>query len=107
MSVQILHDRETDQAVMYCSTSMFGFGPVFGADHGHDAGERIQAFFRWLDSYTPPAGDTHALLNFYRHHDPRALTASGLEAAYLAWLRQEEQQYAAERAKEDEEELAS
>lgn len=35
-------------AVMYCSTTMVAFGPVFDDNDGHDAEERIELFLGWL-----------------------------------------------------------
>lgn len=46
MGVRILTDRQSDypQAVLYCSTSDWAFGPVFNGNGEHDADERAEAF---------------------------------------------------------------
>lgn len=98
MSVQIIHGNGI--AAMYCTTSGFAFGPTLDDDRktGKDAEERMQAFFRWLDSYRPA---DQADLSFFGQKrgwngDPRRLTDVGLERAYLAWLGQESEQYKSE-----------
>jgi hypothetical protein len=65
-------------AAMYCSTTDWAFGPVFSDSDTHDAGERIEAFLRWLKS------------------EPRRLTDAELEAKYSEWLAQEDAQFATE-----------
>ena len=69
-------------AVMYCSTTMWAFGPVFGDTDVHSADERIEAFMRWLVV------------------DPRSLDDMQLSSKYNDWLTQEAEQWARE---EDEE----
>lgn len=77
MGVRILRDKT--EAAMYCSTSGWAFGPVFDDRGLHDADERIEAFLRWLKV------------------DPRTFAIdSELEGKYLAWLAQEDAQWAAE-----------
>ena len=87
MSVRIIHDHKQDMATMYCSTSMFAFGPVFHAERDLDAEERCQEFLRWLNGYSPPDGDLNAVgaRYFQRDHDPRGMTDAGCERAYIAW----------------------
>jgi hypothetical protein len=96
MAVHILHDD--NQAVFYCSTSGWAFGPVFVSQGIHDADERAEAFLRWLE-------DTDAWVSFAkeplwdgRRRDPRVLTDRGLSDAYGAWLAQEADQWAREDA---------
>jgi hypothetical protein len=78
MAVRIL--RGNDIACFFCSTSDWAFGPVFAPKKDRDADERAQAFLRWLNC------------------DPRPLPANELERQYVAWLAQEDEQFAAERA---------
>jgi hypothetical protein len=47
MGVRIL-DGE-DGAVLYCSTTMWAFGPVFQDDKNHSAGELADEFVAWLN----------------------------------------------------------
>jgi hypothetical protein len=77
MGCRILHDRDADLAVLYCSTSDVAFGPVFtDSEHGEqDASERAAAFLRWLPC------------------DPRRLDEPELLARYQAWLVAEPDQY--------------
>lgn len=60
MAVEVI--EEDGKAVMYCNTSMWGFGPVF------DSKDEAFAFKYWLDE------------------DPRRMTNSDLEGAYHEWL---------------------
>lgn len=85
MGVRILTDTQSDypQAVLYCSTSDWAFGPVFSGNGEHDAEERAAAFLRWLPD------------------DPRRLTESELETAYATWRAQESTQWDNEAAKEE------
>ena len=46
MGVRILHNN--DEAVMYCSTSGWAFGPLMHSDKEHDAEERMELFLKWL-----------------------------------------------------------
>lgn len=78
MGCRILHDRESDQAVLYCSTSDWAFGPVFTDSDTHDADERAEAFCRWLK------------------RDARLLTDAEMHAEYAAWLAQEDAQWTEE-----------
>ena len=83
MGVRILSDGEN--AILYCSTSDWAFGPLFGTDSEDDrtAQERAEAFCRWID---------HHYYQFDRYPniggerpDPRGLTEDGMGAAYLTW----------------------
>jgi len=102
MGVRILHDSNSNQAVLYCSTSDWAFGPVFQESGDHDAQERAEAFCRWLDTapnwsaYDKECGGMLA----GRFKDARELTQGGLSAAYSDWLRQEDRQYQRERLDE-------
>jgi hypothetical protein len=73
MGVHILGQAE--QAVMYCSTSDWAFGPVFSADGFHDAADRAEAFLRWLVV------------------DARTLSDNALDDRYRAWRAQEAAQW--------------
>jgi hypothetical protein len=81
MSVRIL--RAKSEAVLYCSTTDWAFGPVFSDDDDHDADERAEAFCRWLVK------------------DARTLSEEELQSAYSRWLDQEADQWAREKADED------
>lgn len=89
MSVQILHDHGDMLAVMYCSTSDWAFGPVFGPDKDHTASGRVESFLRFLDTYFPAEEDLNPLGRSKWRHDPRELLDSGLEIAYIRWQAQE------------------
>jgi hypothetical protein len=78
MGVRIL--RAKSEAVLYCSTSDWAFGPVFSDDDHHDADERAEAFCRWLN------------------RDARTLEESELQSAYSRWLAQEPMQWELEEA---------
>ena len=43
MSIQILTDRDSGESVMYCNTTEWAFGPVFGVD------EMIEDFMDWYE----------------------------------------------------------
>lgn len=85
MGVRILSDVRsegytgTSQAVLYCSTSDWAFGPVFYGDGDHDAEERAQAFCRWLGG-----------------REPRRMSDQELQAVYSEWRAQEAAQWADE-----------
>lgn len=88
MGVRILSDTRQDymnisHACLYCSTSDWAFGPVFYGDDEHDAADRAAAFCRWLDD-----------------REPRRMTDVELEQAYADWVRQEAEQWKAEREAE-------
>jgi hypothetical protein len=84
VGVHILYDdgRRNDyrgsMAALYCSTTDVAFGPVFSEDGDKDAGERAEAFLRFLQI------------------DARKFTDEELQTKYSEWLRQEAAQYAAE-----------
>jgi len=99
MGVHILSDHYQKHAVLFCSTTDWAFGPVFGdsEDHLHDAEERAEAFLRWLDATdTWWTYERHSLPSGRR--DVRQLTDSGLERAYSDWRAQEAEQWAREEA---------
>lgn len=62
MGLRIIKDAENNYSVMYCSTSMECFGPVFYED------EDIQDFLDW-----------------YGKEDPRSLTQSELTNKVNEW----------------------
>lgn len=59
MGVQILANQENNTAVLFCSTSMWAFGPVF------DSEEQARAFLKWIVT------------------DPRGIEDSVMERKYL------------------------
>lgn len=69
MGVRILSDG--DNAVLYCSTSDWSFGPVFGPDDDRDAAERALAFLKWMEG---------------KGLSVRSLSEHDLELEYLTWL---------------------
>jgi len=103
MGVRILADQFRNHAVLFCSTSDWAFGPLFGEDeHGHDAEERAEAFLRWLKTTdTWSSYDRHPLVGALQQ-DARQLTDAGLQQAHSDWLAQEQAQWAREAAAEDE-----
>jgi len=92
MGCRILHDRDSNSAVLYCSTTEWAFGPLFNDDGDHDAGERAEAFLRWLR-------ETDQWFAFEKepiqtgHRDPRELTERGLQLAFQNWSTQEHDQW--------------
>lgn len=86
MGVRIIHGQ--DEAVLYCSTTDWAFGPVFSDDGNHGAVERAEAFLRWFH--------THGNVGPLHYDDPRQLTDSELESKYSEWRSQEEAQWTAE-----------
>ena len=90
MGVRIL-SGDDNQAVLYCSTSDWAFGPVFGADDDHDADERAEAFLRWFQ--ITPDYSRFEKTQIGEHRDVRCLTESGLQHAFSTWLAQESAQY--------------
>jgi hypothetical protein len=87
MGCRIMHDREQNIATLYCSTTDVAFGPLFcdidlfvRPDDANyyvvqDAGERAEAFLRWLPC------------------DPRTLADADLMRSYCLWLTDETAQY--------------
>lgn len=83
MGVRILTDG--DNAVLYCSTSDWAFGPLFGPGENddRDPSERADAFCKWLATnhsrfeQSPLSSGSG---------DPRTLTEAGLASAYGEWL---------------------
>ena len=98
MAVCILHDRQQDQAVLYCTTTDWAFGPVFAADAegDHDAEERAEAFLRWLGKAPRWFDYERDGLAVAGRRDPRQLTERGLERAVYDWRAQEAEQWKAE-----------
>lgn len=98
MGCHILHDRDANHAVLFCSTTDWCFGPVFGdGDDGHDAQERAEAFLRWLETAETWGGYDKSVVVGGRR-DPRVLTEEGLQQAYADWQAQEATQWAREEA---------
>ena len=93
MGVRILEGD--DNAVLYCSSSDWAFGPLF------DNGEKAQDFLDWLDSYFPPELDLNALGKIRWRHDPRELTDQGLQNAHCQWLSARDNTSSAEEAAYD------
>lgn len=61
MGCRIMEDRESFQAVLYCSTTMWAFGPIFRTyEHAED-------FLKWLG------------------YDPRSLSYPALEKKHSEW----------------------
>ncbi len=84
MGVRILHSEQDEQAVLYCSTTGWAFGPVIGLGpvmpyDPVDSVERAEAFLRWLAV------------------DARSLSEKELETRWSDWQAQESTQYARER----------
>lgn len=83
MGVRVLSDGEN--AVLYCSTTDWAFGPVFSKFRGDDCEEepkdRALRFCRWLECNFGKY-ESHPI---GRHGDPRGLTDHGLERAYSDW----------------------
>lgn len=87
MAVNILHDVTEDQAVLYCSTSDWAFGPVF---YGPDADEKAMRFRDWF--FTGKALKKAAEIGVRPigilgadGDDPRDYREHDLERLYLAW----------------------
>ena len=95
MSVRILYDAAEESAVLYCSTSMWAFGPLFTQDDDHEAVERAEAFLKWLDEAAPYASYEKTQIGSRR--DARLLTDAGMQAAYSDWLAAEAAWFRAER----------
>ena len=94
MAVHILHDVRSDEAVLYCSTSDWAFGPVFHYENHRSADERAEAFLRWLDGRKPREGWA------FGKFDVRFFGQPELEREYIAWLSQEGEQYKREHEEE-------
>ena len=63
MGVRVISDTETGESALYCSTTMWAFGPVFS-----DA-DQAEAFLDWMEPT-----------------DVRSLTDQALTARYLDFL---------------------
>jgi hypothetical protein len=72
MGVRVINDTTEGMAVLYCSTSMWAFGPVFHDDGHIDAGAAAHCFLHWWDGQG--------------FMDPRTVDDSDLEARHLLWL---------------------
>ena len=72
MGVRILHDRESDVAALYCSTSDVAFGPLFYGTREREGDERAEAFVKWLPQ------------------DARRYTDRELMQQFVMWQGQEE-----------------
>ena len=66
-------DTTDGQAILYCSTTDWAFGPLF-ASH-----EEAAAFCAWLREH-PDASRCHSLILGLTATDPRSYTDNGLEA---------------------------
>jgi hypothetical protein len=84
MSVHILHDEIANSAVLYCSTSLWAFGPVFSADETHDALDRAHEFLVWIDTLAPYW--SYEKTQIGQRRDVRCLTEEGMQRAYSDWL---------------------
>ena len=84
MGVRVISAHMGAVAVMYCSTTEWAFGPVFGDTDEHSAEERIEMFLEWLAV------------------DPRALPESVLERKYSEWREVEAVLWARKEVEEDE-----
>jgi hypothetical protein len=89
MGVRILYDAHREQAVLYCSTTDWAFGPVFYRTDNieYDAHDRAQAFLNWLDTTADYAKYEKTQIGTRR--DARLLTDAGMQAAYSDFLAQE------------------
>jgi hypothetical protein len=86
MSVRIITDQDQRLAVLYCSTSMWAFGPVFSDDDDDEKCSAAQAcinFLNWCGTYHPPEHHVVQFIGF--RADPRGLTEAGLECAVNTW----------------------
>lgn len=93
MGVRVLYAAEDRNAVLYCSTTAWAFGPMFRDDAERDGRERAEAFLRWLRDYAPSKSDLNASGRVLGYKgDPRALHDEALERAYTTWLAQEQAQ---------------
>lgn len=82
MSVRIIDSGEN--AVMYCSTTDWAFGPVFYSTPEHDAMERALLFIEYL-----------------KPRDAREYEDNELESKYSEWLVQENEQWRTKEMYED------
>lgn len=71
MAVRIMYNDEN--AVLYCSTTDWAFGPLFSGDDEHSAEERAQLFLDWLPQ------------------DAREYEDNELEKKYNEWLTKEKE----------------
>ena len=101
MGVRILHAQNRDSmssnAVLFCSTTDWAFGPVFYDEENHDAYERAEAFLEWLRENGKVGPLTYT--------DAREFTDSELEHKYSEWLKQEAEQWTKKEKESDEEQV--
>ena len=84
MGLRILTDENNDNAVFFCSSTMWAIGPVFISSDTHTASERADSFSRFVS------------------RDMRQLDEVELTLKYSDWLSQEDKQWEAEkRAEQD------
>ena len=85
MAVRIISDG--DQAVLYCTSSMWAFGPVFGTGDNmdEDPSDRALRFCKWLKE-NGGRFERHPVGIVGYRNDPRELTDRGLDVAYCEWL---------------------
>ena len=72
MGVRVITDTSEGMAVLYCSTSMWAFGPVFHDDGHTDPGTAALCFLHWWDDQG--------------FMDPRTVEDHDLEQRQLLWL---------------------
>lgn len=91
MSVRVLYDDAEDSAVLYCSTSMWAFGPLFTGEDDRDGQTRAEAFLEWLQADAPYW--TYDRTQIGERRDARLLTDAGMQRAYADWMAQEAEQF--------------
>jgi len=69
MAVDILRNEDDSLAVLYCNTSDWAFGPVFGNGDRSGASEKAEDFLDWLPL-----------------DPPREPNESDLERQYVTWI---------------------
>jgi len=85
MGCRILEEKDGRQAVLYCSTSGWAFGPVFYQTDEMDAGEVAEAFLKWLRK-TP--NEEKTILGLSKD-DPRSYEEGALQRLYSEFLARE------------------
>ena len=84
MAARIISDG--DNAVLYCSSSMWAFGPVFDkGDDDEDPTDRALRFMQWLKE-NGGRFERHPAMIVGHRNDPREFTDGGLISAHSAWL---------------------
>lgn len=80
MGVRVVYDVNQGVALLYCSTSLTAFGPVFmGAEALQDA----WAFLDWVSGPGVDYADEQGIR--HRDGDPRTFTPDGLARVYAQW----------------------